>query len=113
MLTDRAAVLAGRLSAGLQQRLGLAQALLHDPHLLLLDEPTASLDPAQMTEIRKLITALPDSVCVILATHLFDDVRDVCGRVAVLDAGHKIDDRPVDAGLDLMRYFEPATAAAP
>lgn len=111
-LTDQASTLAGRLSAGLQQRLGLAQALLHGPRLLLLDEPTASLDPAQMTDIRKLIGTLPEDVCVILATHLFDDVHAVCGRVAVIDAGCKVDDRPVEQGMDLMRYFESPAAGA-
>jgi ABC-2 type transport system ATP-binding protein len=109
-LADQASSLAGCLSAGMQQRLGLAQALLHGPRLLLLDEPTASLDPAQMTDIRKLIGTLPDTVCVILATHLFDDVYAVCKRVAVLDGGCKIDDRPVEQDMDLMRYFDAPAA---
>ena len=109
-LTDQASRLAGRLSAGMQQRLGLAQALLHSPRLLLLDEPTASLDPAQMTDIRKLIGTLSDTVCVILATHLFDDVHAVCKRVAVLDGGSKVDDRPVEPDMDLMRYFDASAA---
>jgi ABC-2 type transport system ATP-binding protein len=104
-LADRASTLAGRLSAGMQQRLGLAQALVHGPRLLLLDEPTASLDPIQAQEVRNLIKALPESVGVIIATHLFEDVSSVCSRVAVLDSGRKVDDRVVEPGMDLMHYF--------
>jgi len=98
--------LAGRLSSGMQQRLGLAQALIASPRVLLLDEPTASLDPVQREHIRALIRDLPETVSVILATHLFDDVLSVCGRVAIMDAGCKTAEHRVEPGMDLMQHFQ-------
>jgi ABC-2 type transport system ATP-binding protein len=98
--------LAGQLSAGMLQRLGLAQALLHEPSLLLLDEPTASLDPVQTAQIRTLLNGLPETVGLLLATHLFDDILEVCQRVAFVADGRKITERPVEPGMDLMAHFE-------
>lgn len=109
-LIDQANKLAGRLSSGMLQRLGLAQALLPSPQVLLLDEPTASLDPAQMEQIRVLINDLPESVSVILATHLFDDVLGVCHRVAILADGRKVTERGVEPDIDLRQYFQTAQA---
>lgn len=112
-LGPSARTLAGQLSAGMQQRLGLAQALIHDPSILLLDEPTASLDPIQTTQIRQLIEAQADSVSVILATHLFDDIREICQRVAIIADGAKVSDLPVTPDLDLMAFFQtPRSGAA-
>lgn len=108
-LTDQSAKLAGQLSAGMLQRLGVAQALLPGPNLLLLDEPTASLDPVQMEQIRALIRSLPKNVSVILATHLFDDVLSVCDRVAVISDGRKVTECDVSPDMDLMQYFETET----
>ena len=104
--------LAGRLSAGMLQRLGLAQALLHEPGLLLLDEPTASLDPVQTAQIRALLNDLPETVSLLLATHLFEDVLEVCRRVAFVSGGRKIDEQPVEPGMNLMAHFEGTGADA-
>jgi ABC-2 type transport system ATP-binding protein len=105
-IADQADRLAGQLSSGMQQRLGLAQALVGSPQVLLLDEPTASLDPVQMEQIRALIRDLPATVSVILATHLFDDVLAVCDRVAIMDAGRKTGEHRVEVGMDLMQHFQ-------
>ena len=85
--------------------MGLAQALIHEPSILLLDEPTASLDPVQTSQIRALINAQAQDVSVILATHLFDDIREICQRVAIIADGAKVADLPVTADLDLMGFF--------
>lgn len=104
--------LAGRLSAGMLQRLGLAQALLHEPRVLLLDEPTARLDPIQTAQFRALLNGLPESVSLLLATHLFDDVLEVCRRVAFVANGRKVAEQTVEPGIDLMTHFEKTGADA-
>jgi ABC-2 type transport system ATP-binding protein len=75
------------LSKGYKQRLGLAQAILHDPPILILDEPTSGLDPNQIIEIRKLITELGKSKTVILSTHILQEVEAVCSEVLILNEG--------------------------
>ncbi len=75
------------LSKGYRQRLGLAQAILHDPPILILDEPTTGLDPNQIIEIRKLITELGESKTVILSTHILQEVEAVCSEVLILNEG--------------------------
>ncbi len=75
------------LSKGYRQRLGLAQAILHDPPILILDEPTTGLDPNQIIEIRKLITELGKSKTVILSTHIMQEVEAVCSEVLILNEG--------------------------
>ncbi len=79
----------GHLSKGFQQRVGLAQALIHDPDVLILDEPTSGLDPAQRKEIRDLLLALARESrrTVILSTHVLADVEAICGRVVIIDQG--------------------------
>jgi ABC-2 type transport system ATP-binding protein len=94
--------LAGRLSAGMLQRLGIAQALVHSPRILILDEPTAGLDPLQADGLRELLAGLRAGVTLLLATHLFDDVTALCGRVALLESGRKVAEHAVTPGLDLM-----------
>jgi ABC-2 type transport system ATP-binding protein len=87
----------GRLSKGYQQRVGLAQALVHDPQVLILDEPTSGLDPAQRLEIRTLLRNLAESGCtLILSTHLLEEVEASCERVLVLHQGRLVADEPVE-----------------
>jgi ABC-2 type transport system ATP-binding protein len=75
------------LSKGFRRRLGLAQALIHDPSVLILDEPTDGLDPNQKREVRKLITNMSKDKVIILSTHILEEVEAVCDRVIVVDAG--------------------------
>lgn len=77
----------GQLSKGYRQRVGLAQALLQDPKLLILDEPTTGLDPNQLDEIRPLIRRLGKDRTVILSTHILQEVQKMCTRVVILDHG--------------------------
>jgi ABC-2 type transport system ATP-binding protein len=86
-LTDRAGSPLRSLSGGMLRRVGIAQALVHRPDLLVLDEPTAGLDPAQRVELRGLVRRLAETSDVLLSTHLVEDVRAMCTRVMVLDAG--------------------------
>ena len=103
--------LAGRLSAGMAQRLGLAQALVHRPAILILDEPTAGLDPVQTEQVRKLLAGLDAETNIILATHLLDDVQRLCNRVILLEAGHKTAEHEVTATTDLHGHFLRRAAA--
>lgn len=77
----------GELSKGFRQRLGLAQALVHDPEILILDEPTVGLDPNQIIEIRNLITELGKEKTIILCSHILPEVEATCGRVLIIDEG--------------------------
>jgi ABC-2 type transport system ATP-binding protein len=77
----------GRLSKGYRQRVGLAQALIHDPDVLILDEPTVGLDPRQITEVRQLIKSLAGDHTVILSTHILPEVSMVCQRVLIINEG--------------------------
>jgi len=77
----------GHLSKGYRQRVGIAQALIHKPQVLILDEPTIGLDPEQVVEIRKLIRALGSERTVILSTHILSEVSTVCDRVIIINGG--------------------------
>lgn len=77
----------GMLSKGYRQRVGLAQALLHDPEVLILDEPTTGLDPNQLVEIRKLIKSISQDKTVILSTHIMQEVKALCDRVVIINQG--------------------------
>ena len=77
----------GALSKGYRQRVGLAQALIHDPKVLILDEPTSGLDPNQLVEIRSLIKNLGSEKTVILSTHIMQEVRAICDRVIIINKG--------------------------
>jgi ABC-2 type transport system ATP-binding protein len=79
--------LTGHLSKGYRQRVGLAQALIHDPQVLVLDEPTIGLDPRQIIDIRKLIRTLGGDRTVILSTHILPEVMQVCERVVIINDG--------------------------
>jgi len=83
------------LSKGFRQRVGLAQAILHDPDVLILDEPTNGLDPAQIQSIRNLIRKLGDRTTVLLSTHILQEVEAVCDRVLVLIDGTLAEDSPL------------------
>ncbi len=84
----------GALSKGYRQRAGLAQALIHDPDVLILDEPTSGLDPNQLLEIRDLITKAGQEKTVILSTHIMQEVEAVCDRVIIINNGKIIADAP-------------------
>ncbi len=75
-----------KLSKGYRQRVGMAQALLHDPPVLILDEPTAGLDPNQIHQVRELITSLSESKTILLSTHILQEVAAVAGHVVFIFA---------------------------
>lgn len=77
----------GALSKGYRQRVGLAQALIHDPALLILDEPTSALDPAQLVEIRQMIRNISANKTVLLSTHIMQEVEAICDKVMILNQG--------------------------
>ncbi len=77
----------GQLSKGYRQRVGLAQAMLHNPEVLILDEPTSGLDPNQLTEIRKLIREIGKQKTVILSTHIMQEVEAICDQVVIINKG--------------------------
>lgn len=86
-LGDYNDVLIGKLSKGLRQRVGIAQAIVHDPEVLILDEPTIGLDPKQIIEVRKLIKELGGEHTVILSTHILSEVEQICNRVLIINKG--------------------------
>ena len=88
------------LSKGYRQRLGLAQALIHDPEVLVLDEPTSGLDPNQLEDVRALIRAIGQQKTEMLSTHIMQEAQAVCNRVFLLDHGRLVADAPTQ---DLMR----------
>ena len=97
------------LSKGYRQRVGLAQALLGDPQLLILDEPTTGLDPNQLVEIRTLIRNLGKDRTVILSTHIMQEVREMCDRVVILDHGEVRADKMINEIQDLEALFHQMT----
>lgn len=86
----------GELSKGYRQRVGLAQALIHDPEILILDEPTSGLDPNQIVEIRKLIKELRREKTVILSTHILSEVEATCDRIIIINHGKIVADGSSD-----------------
>lgn len=91
-LTPEANKRIGMLSKGYRQRVGLAQALIHDPKVLILDEPTTGLDPNQLEEIRSLIRNVGKSKIVLLSTHIMQEVEAMCSRAIIINHGHIVDD---------------------
>jgi ABC-2 type transport system ATP-binding protein len=96
--------LIGKLSKGYRQRVGLAQAIVSDPHVLILDEPTIGLDPQQITEIRALIKSLAGEHTVILSTHILPEVSMVCSSVVIINKGSIVAQGPIDS---LVEQFFP------
>ncbi len=86
-LTDVGGRLIGNLSKGYQQRVGIAQAILHTPSVIILDEPTVGLDPIQIREIRELIRELGREHGIILSTHILPEVQESCSRVQIIHQG--------------------------
>jgi ABC-2 type transport system ATP-binding protein len=96
-LEERAESFIGNLSKGLRQRVGLAQALLHEPEVLILDEPTIGLDPAQIIDVRKIIQDLGRSRTVLLSTHILSEAQQVCDRVLIINNGSiVVEDSPAN-----------------
>jgi ABC-2 type transport system ATP-binding protein len=99
----------GELSKGYQQRVGLAQAIIHNPEILILDEPTSGLDPNQIAEIRKLIRELGREKTVILSTHILPEVEATCDRIFIINKGKIVADGTADTlrkqaqGSDILR----------
>ncbi|MCB9046145.1 MAG: ATP-binding cassette domain-containing protein [Chitinophagales bacterium] len=91
-LTKEAHKKIGMLSKGYKQRTGLAQAMLHDPEVLILDEPTSGLDPLQIVEIRDLITRIGKEKTVLLSTHIMQEVEAMCSRVMIISSGNLVAD---------------------
>jgi ABC-2 type transport system ATP-binding protein len=97
------------LSKGFKRRVGLAQALLHDPDILILDEPTDGLDPNQKHQVRELITHLAKDKIVIISTHILEEVTAVCNRVMIIDKGKLLfDDTPLHLQ-QRSRYYQAIT----
>ncbi len=89
-LTEVAGKLIGKLSKGYRQRVGIAQAVIHQPKVLVLDEPTVGLDPRQIVDIRQLIKSLGGSTTILLSTHILPEVSMTCERVIIIDYGRII-----------------------
>ena len=86
----------GQLSKGYRQRVGLAAALLHDPDVLILDEPTTGLDPNQLVSIRKLIKEIGSKKTILLSTHIMKEVEAVCDRVIIINQGNLVADKKLE-----------------
>ena len=99
----------GQLSKGYRQRVGLAQAMIGSPHLLILDEPTTGLDPNQLDDIRALIRDMGKDRTVILSTHILQEVKQMCTRVVIINHGEVKVDRPIREIENLEQTFREAT----
>jgi len=94
-ITDVMHQLIGTLSKGYRRRVGLAQALIHDPPVLVLDEPTDGLDPNQKHDVRELIKTLAKGKCIIISTHILEEVDAICNRMIIIDRGRiRVDSTP-------------------
>ncbi len=96
-LEPRAVDVINTLSRGYQQRVGVAQAILHQPTILILDEPTNGLDPTQIQHMRSLIKTLAETTTIMLSTHILQEVQAVCDRVIIIQEGRKVLDARLDA----------------
>ena len=86
-MSSHAGMMIGRLSKGMRQRVGIAQAIVHDPEVLILDEPTIGLDPKQIMDVRQLIRQLGGEHTIILSTHILSEVEQICSRVLIINRG--------------------------
>ena len=97
------------LSKGFKQRVGIAAALVHDPEIILLDEPTTGLDPNQLIEIRSLIKEIGKEKIILLSTHIMEEIPKICNRVLVINKGKLVDNKPIDeikkANTNFEEYF--------
>ena len=104
----------GKLSKGYRQRVGLAAALIHEPEVLILDEPTTGLDPNQLVEIRTLIKNSGKNKTVMLSTHIMQEVEKMCNRVIIINKGKIVADEQLETlkakKIDLESYFQQLTA---
>ena len=108
-LTAEANKRVGQLSKGYRQRVGLAQAMIANPELLILDEPTTGLDPNQLEDIRTLIRDMGKDRTVILSTHILQEVKQMCSRVIIIDHGEIKVDKPIGEIENLEETFKQAT----
>ena len=99
----------GALSKGYKQRVGLAQAIIHDPQVLILDEPTSGLDPNQLVEIRSLIKNIGKEKTVILSTHIMQEVEAICDRIIIINRGRIVADKLIGEVKNLEDYFKELT----
>ena len=99
----------GQLSKGYRQRVGLAQAMIGDPELLILDEPTTGLDPNQLEDIRTLIREMGEQRTIVLSTHILQEVKQMCNRVIIIDRGEIKVDKPISEIENLEETFKQAT----
>ena len=99
----------GQLSKGYKQRVGLAQAMIGNPELLILDEPTTGLDPNQLEDIRALIRDMGKDRTVILSTHILQEVKQMCSRVIIINHGEIKLDKPIEEIENLEETFKQAT----
>lgn len=100
-----------QLSKGYKQRVGLAQAILHEPDLLILDEPTNGLDPNQIIEIRNIIKAIGEHKTVMLSTHIMQEVEALCSRVILMNKGKILQDAPIEEFRGKFKSVEEAFTA--
>src|SRR5581483_10664644 len=95
-ISDRLGSLIGELSKGFRQRVGLAQAIVHEPEVLILDEPTSGLDPNQIAEIRGVIKSIGQEKTVIFSTHILGEVQATCSRIIIISDGKLVADGTPD-----------------
>ena len=112
-LTDEQSKKIEGLSKGFKQRVGLAAALIHNPEILILDEPTTGLDPNQLVEIRNLIKEVGGNKTVLLSTHIMQEVDKMCNRVIIINKGKIVDDQLIsnyqENNIDLEEHFRKLT----
>jgi len=95
----------GNLSKGYQQRVGIAQAILHQPDIIILDEPTVGLDPQQLLNIRNLLKSLAKEACIIFSSHMLNEVQAVADRIVIMHQGKVVHDKNNDGSNDLEKLF--------